>query len=83
MLDIVLRILLLGAGVIVAGWLALLLALGLIGLLSRLHGAARRWAVAAVVLLAAAAGWGLVGRLRHARAAPDPPPVSAARDGMR
>lgn len=73
MLDTVLRVLLIAGGALVGGWLALLLALGLVGLLAKLGGAARRWAVAGLVVAAAATGWAVAGHLRQARQAAPPP----------
>jgi hypothetical protein len=72
MLDTVLHILLIAGGALVGGWLALLLALGLVGLLAK-RGAARRWAVAGLVVAAAATGWAVAGHLRQARQAAAPP----------
>lgn len=82
MLDTVLHVLLIAGGALVGGWFALLLALGLAVLLARLRGAARRWAVAGLVVAAAATGWAVAGHLRQRHAAPPPGPAQVG-DSMR
>ncbi len=64
-----LRFLLVAGAAIIAGWLALMLVLGLAALVARLRAAARPWAIAAIVLGAVAAAWAVSIGLRRERPA--------------